>query len=1282
MISAGKLVALSRVAAAAAVAAALLFLAAVPATADKPPPPPTAHIADADGDKIFDDLESLISPAAADKAFPAIVLLNEPVDAGSLGDLQGRVGFFDVSSQYSTINGFAASLTKGQIVALSRMGQVAQIEADRPVEVFLDTSTYWYGVQKGRTDFGVDGNADGQPTYSKSDMVIAVLDTGIDAAHVDLDGGKVVAWADFHTVGSGDPLCGSPCDPHGHGTHVSSIVAGEGEGNALYEGVAPGAALVGVRVLNKGGSGSISVINAGLQWVIDNKDTYGIRIINMSLGSSGCSNGTDSLSLAVNNVVAAGIVAVVSAGNSGPATCTIASPGAAEEAITVAAMADVGETGFNLAYFSSRGPTYDGRTKPDIAAPGRYIMAALRGSANGYTSMSGTSMSSPFVAGVAALMLDADPTLTPSQVKSTLMNTAVDWGPAGKDTDYGAGRLDAYEAIRTAAGGSGTNITVPNHQTVSDDLSATGDSDSYIIAVTDATKPIAITLVMSTWTSGGNVDFDMKLRDKNGVQVAISQGGTRQETIGLSSPTNGPYTLNVYSYSGSGPYFFDISVGGGMDSDGDGVPDDQDNCRTVSNPVQTNTDGDGMGDACDPDDDNDGQSDADENTCGSDPLDDASLSPDNDSDGVPDCVDADDDNDGQSDADETACGSDPLDDASLSPDNDSDGIPDCVDADDDNDGQSDADETACGSDPLDDASLSPDNDSDGIPDCVDADDDNDGVLDGADNCPLTANPGQEDTDGDGVGDICDADDDNDGQSDADETACGSDPLDDASLSPDNDSDGIPDCADPDDDNDGQSDANEIACGSDSLDNASLSHDNDSDGVPDCADPDADGNLVTASGRGIFVMEGGVKRHIINTVVFSGCGYGWDAVQGISVGQLDAIPSGADVTGSPCPKLLPSDGTLVAGGGGVHLVQRGLKRHVPNVVTFEANGFQWGDVNGLPESVMAAIVSGQPLLDAMADGNLLAASGRGVFVMEGGVKRHIINTAVFSGCGYGWDAVQGVSVGWLDSIATGSDVTGSPCPQLLPPDGTLIAGSGGVYLVQRGLKRHVPNIVTFEANGFQWGNVNALPESVMAAIASGQSLLDVTADGNLLSATGRGVFVMEGGFKRHIINTGVFSGCGYGWDAVQGVSVGRLDAIATGSDVTGSPCPKLLPPDGTLVAGSGGGVHLVQRGLKRHVPNVVSFEANGFQWGNVNALPESVMAAIASGQPLLDVTADGNLLSATGRGVFVMEGGFKRHIINTAVFSGCGYGWDAVRGVSVGRLDAIANGAGLTGPPCP
>ena len=216
-----------------------------------------------------------------------------------------------------------------------------------------------------------------------------------------------------------------PYDDHGHGTHVAGIAAGKPttSGNAAFGGVAPGASLIGAKVLDSTGYGADADVVSAVQWCAARSD---VDVISMSLGSPG-SDGSDAGSQAANAAVAAGKVVVAAAGNDGDGPNTISSPGVATDAITVGASSDpsalAGSTdtdaGIYLAGFSSRGPTTnpDAPLKPDVAGPGLSVVSAKAGTTSPYTTMSGTSMATPFVSGVVALGLEADPVATPAQIK-------------------------------------------------------------------------------------------------------------------------------------------------------------------------------------------------------------------------------------------------------------------------------------------------------------------------------------------------------------------------------------------------------------------------------------------------------------------------------------------------------------------------------------------------------------------------------------------------------------------------------------------------------------------------------------------------------------------------------------------------------------------------------------------------------------------------------------------------------------------------------------------------
>jgi subtilisin family serine protease len=307
---------------------------------------------------------------------------------------------------------------------------VDAVQENGQAQVYLDTSVNYI---KAKTVWSAG--------YKGAGEVIAIVDTGIDATHQDLDAGKVIAWKDYVNGRT------TPYDDHGHGTHCASTSAGTGEASGgSYTGVAPEASLIGVKVLNSAGSGTEANVIAGIQWCVDNKATYGIDVLSMSLGIDRDCGGTCSVCQAADNAWNAGIFMAIAAGNSGSARMSIGCPGNAKNVMTVGAIDD--STG-TVASFSSRGPTLDTRLDPDICAPGVSITAAKANSGNQYTTMSGTSMATPHIAGAAAVLIDAKGgSVSPNLVRGAMISTAVDKGTAGPDIDYGWGIVDVYAAYQ------------------------------------------------------------------------------------------------------------------------------------------------------------------------------------------------------------------------------------------------------------------------------------------------------------------------------------------------------------------------------------------------------------------------------------------------------------------------------------------------------------------------------------------------------------------------------------------------------------------------------------------------------------------------------------------------------------------------------------------------------------------------------------------------------------------------------------------------------------------
>ena len=401
----------------------------------------------------------------ADKTLPLIVDFDHMPGEEEILMLTNQVNF---QHQWTLegINALAGRMPVGDIITASQLPGVVMLELDGILEVTNGDAAVLHGVDTVWQDTGYDG----------AGSTVAIIDTGIDGNHSSLDDQdddpttndpKVIAFYD--PVNNPSLTNGTEVfayDDQGHGSHCAGTTAGTGAPTYDHIGMAPQASLVGVKVLDAGGSGSFATVMAGMEWTVENRYKFNIRAASMSLGGPGAiewtSSEEDSVNRYANEMVRAGIALFIAAGNTA-VSAQIGTPGSAEDAITVGAL----DKNSAIAVYSSQGPTEEGRIKPNIAYVGSNVMSVAFNTGDQYTDMSGTSMATPGAAGVAALMLQANPDLSPFDIRNIMQETATyrqcaymlanepcleDAIPKNRQNNvYGHGEVRALDAVLEAA---------------------------------------------------------------------------------------------------------------------------------------------------------------------------------------------------------------------------------------------------------------------------------------------------------------------------------------------------------------------------------------------------------------------------------------------------------------------------------------------------------------------------------------------------------------------------------------------------------------------------------------------------------------------------------------------------------------------------------------------------------------------------------------------------------------------------------------------------------------
>lgn len=525
------------------------------------------------------ELAVLLDNLTDDSNIDAIIVYHHVPTDSDIADLQ-MIGVLG-GTRYHMLPMIAVTTTKSRIAAISHLPSVRSIYGNRTFQWNLDLAARnETTVEKVRRNNDLTRANRGVP-LSGHGVTVAVLDTGVDGTHADLSGRVVqnIKLADTQSVSVGFnyPVAAASLpntdQAYGHGTFVAGVIAGSGEqSGGKYAGVAPGANILGLSA----GDASLLFVLSGFDYLLANSAAFNVRVVNCSFSANTVFDVNDPVNIATKMLTDNGVNVVFSAGNTGPGSDSLNPYSIAPWVISTGATDNTGK----LASFSSRGDLGSPLFHPTIVAPGVNTVS-LRSSTLGsvttidglaasdsglsaselpyYTTGSGTSFSAPQVAGVIALMLEANPNLTPAQVRDILQRTATPLPPYYV-YEVGAGMLNAQAAVLEAAfaqrhfGGwrgsayQGQFNFVSNAQTFTGNAAPASASDSSFTIPADA----LLASVQIAWGGLANPNnLTLSMIDASGTQQAVAKDPNapgltgRRQRVTLNTPSPGSWKARV-----------------------------------------------------------------------------------------------------------------------------------------------------------------------------------------------------------------------------------------------------------------------------------------------------------------------------------------------------------------------------------------------------------------------------------------------------------------------------------------------------------------------------------------------------------------------------------------------------------------------------------------------------------------------------------------------------------------------------------------------------------------